>query len=120
MPITQSEAQLTVGPRPGLRRLEPRARSRGALEMLRGRPGHDRGAVRLAGSRGLRRPVDARRQPRQVAPGAHIVVLRDLHSQPRCSIQPVDPQYAYLFNSYYNAVGERIVRDRRGLLPGRR
>jgi ergothioneine biosynthesis protein EgtB len=29
---------------------------------------------------------------------------------------PVNSQYAYLFNSYYNAVGERIARDRRGLL----
>jgi ergothioneine biosynthesis protein EgtB len=29
---------------------------------------------------------------------------------------PVDASYSYLFNSYYNAVGERIGRDRRGLL----
>ena len=29
---------------------------------------------------------------------------------------PVDSRYSYLFNSYYNAVGERIARDRRGLL----
>ncbi len=29
---------------------------------------------------------------------------------------PVDTKYSYLFNSYYNAVGERISRDRRGLL----
>ena len=29
---------------------------------------------------------------------------------------PVDPRYPFLFNSYYNAVGERIARDRRGLL----
>ena len=29
---------------------------------------------------------------------------------------PVNSQYSYLFNSYYNAVGERIARDRRGLL----
>jgi ergothioneine biosynthesis protein EgtB len=29
---------------------------------------------------------------------------------------PVDERYGYLFNSYYNAVGERISRDRRGLL----
>jgi ergothioneine biosynthesis protein EgtB len=31
-------------------------------------------------------------------------------------LAPVDSQYAFLFNSYYNAVGERIARDRRGLL----
>ena len=30
--------------------------------------------------------------------------------------RPVDNKYSYLFNSYYNAVGERISRDRRGLL----
>ncbi len=30
--------------------------------------------------------------------------------------RPRYPQYNYLFNSYYNAVGERIARDRRGLL----
>jgi len=29
---------------------------------------------------------------------------------------PVDPKYSYLFNSYYNAIGERIARDRRGLM----
>jgi ergothioneine biosynthesis protein EgtB len=28
----------------------------------------------------------------------------------------VDPRYHFLFNSYYNALGERIARDRRGLL----
>jgi ergothioneine biosynthesis protein EgtB len=27
-----------------------------------------------------------------------------------------DPRFGYLFNSYYNAVGERIARDRRGML----
>ncbi|QEH34614.1 Iron(II)-dependent oxidoreductase EgtB [Aquisphaera giovannonii] len=31
-------------------------------------------------------------------------------------LAPVDSRYGYLFNSYYNAVGERIARDRRGLL----
>ena len=30
--------------------------------------------------------------------------------------EPVDSGFAYLFNSYYNAVGERIARDRRGIL----
>ena len=30
--------------------------------------------------------------------------------------QPRFPQYNYLFNSYYNTIGERIARDRRGLL----
>lgn len=29
---------------------------------------------------------------------------------------PVDPKYSFLFNSYYNAVGERVARDQRGLL----
>ena len=30
--------------------------------------------------------------------------------------RPFDPEYNYLFNSYYEAVGERHARDRRGLL----
>jgi ergothioneine biosynthesis protein EgtB len=30
--------------------------------------------------------------------------------------QPRFPQYNYLFNSYYNTIGERIARDKRGLL----
>jgi ergothioneine biosynthesis protein EgtB len=30
--------------------------------------------------------------------------------------RPRFPEYNYLFNSYYNAIGERIARDRRGLL----
>jgi ergothioneine biosynthesis protein EgtB len=30
--------------------------------------------------------------------------------------QPVDPRYAYLFNSYYNAAGDKYPRPQRGLL----
>ncbi|HEV3167203.1 MAG TPA: ergothioneine biosynthesis protein EgtB [Isosphaeraceae bacterium] len=30
--------------------------------------------------------------------------------------RPFHPQYGYLFNSYYNAIGERVARDRRGTL----
>jgi ergothioneine biosynthesis protein EgtB len=34
--------------------------------------------------------------------------------------RPFDPRFAYLFNSYYNAVGERILRSKRGTIsrPG--
>ncbi len=37
-------------------------------------------------------------------------------SAPQAGCQPVDSEYSYLFNSYYNAVGERLAHDRRGLL----
>ena len=30
--------------------------------------------------------------------------------------RPFDPRYRYLFNSYYNAIGDRLSRPRRGLL----
>lgn len=30
--------------------------------------------------------------------------------------EPLDPEYAFLFNSYYNAVGDQFPRPRRGLL----
>src|SRR5438445_5761549 len=30
--------------------------------------------------------------------------------------RPLDPQYAFLFNSYYNAVGDKYPRPRRGLI----
>src|SRR5205823_9963746 len=30
--------------------------------------------------------------------------------------QPVDPRYAYLFNSYYNAAGDKYPRPQRGLV----
>lgn len=32
------------------------------------------------------------------------------------SYEPEHPEYHYLFNSYYNAVGERLPRDRRGMI----
>ena len=31
-------------------------------------------------------------------------------------IGPVDPRYGHLFNSYYEALGDRVARDKRGLL----
>src|SRR5581483_1367194 len=37
-----------------------------------------RAHLRAAGAGGLRRPVHARREPHEVAPGAHLLVLRDL------------------------------------------
>jgi ergothioneine biosynthesis protein EgtB len=32
------------------------------------------------------------------------------------SYRPRQPEYDYLFNSYYNSIGDRIARDRRGML----
>ena len=34
----------------------------------------------------------------------------------RADYQPVDPRFQTLFNSYYEALGERVARDRRGLM----
>ena len=96
----------------------PSQRTRANCGPLPGRSPRHRDALRPPGDRGLRRPVDARRQPGQVAPGPYELVLRD-----RSCSSPAGPataasrrQYAYLFNSYYNALGERIARSERGLL----
>ena len=51
-------------------------------ERLRRTRAADRAAGGAAGSRGPGRPVDARRQPDQVAPGPHHLVLRDLRARP--------------------------------------
>ena len=45
------------------------------------RPAGNRGSCRAAVRRGLRHPVDARREPGQVAPRAHDLVLRDLRAE---------------------------------------
>jgi ergothioneine biosynthesis protein EgtB len=34
----------------------------------------------------------------------------------RADYVPYEPSYSYIFNSYYNAVGPRLARDRRGML----
>ena len=48
----------------------------------------------------------AGREPHQVAPGPHHLVLRDLRARPHLAgLRAVDPAYGYLFNSYYEAVG---------------
>lgn len=39
-------------------------------------------------------------------------VLRDVDQ----TYRPLDPQYEYLFNSYYNTVGEQYCRPKRGML----
>ena len=36
----------------------------------------------------------------------------------RADYRPFDPRFAYLFNSYYEALGPRHPRPRRGLSPG--
>jgi len=66
--------------------------------------------------RGHAAPVDARREPDEVAPRAHDVVLRQIRpSSPRAPPR-FDQRYDYVWNSYYDAVGERHARHERGLL----
>ena len=57
-----------------------------------------------------------------MAPRAHDLVLRDLRARAAtcAGYRPFDPAYRVLFNSYYNAVGEKHPRPERGMLsrPG--
>ena len=59
------------------------------------------------------RAIDARRVAEQMALGAHDVVLRDVRASRlrRRTIPPFDPSFSYLYNSYYEAEGERIARQ---------
>ena len=57
-------------------------------KRFRGRPHLHRAARRTAVGRGPDGPVDARRQPDQVAPRAHHLVLRDLRAAPACPRLP--------------------------------
>ena len=71
-----------------------------------------------SGSGRLRRAVDARCQSDKMASRAYDVVFRNLRPQEVWlpAIVPAIPEYAYLFNSYYNAAGDMHRRDLRGLI----
>jgi hypothetical protein len=81
-PITRSRRDgsgASRGRGPGGRRGRASAVAGPGGPLRGGAPGQ-RGAVRAAGARGLRGPVHAGREPRQVAPGPHHLVLRDLRA----------------------------------------
>ena len=117
------EARLAAGP-DAIPRTQPPAThrdDRGVSDIARRalrRGAGDHAATRGAAvGRGLRAAVDARREPGQVAPGAHDVVLRNVRSRTLHSRLPAfDPRFRVLFNSYYNAVGDKHPRPDRGLL----
>ena len=74
-------------------------------------------ACRPLVGRGLPAAVDARRQPHQVAPGAHHLVLRDLRARAlRAALPPFDAAFRVLFNSYYQGVGHSTRAPQRGLI----
>ena len=75
-----------------------------------------RGARRAAQPGGPDGAVDARRQPDEVAPGPHHLVLRDVpaRSASRRTTARSTDAYRVLFNSYYEAVGPRHPRAQRG------
>src|SRR6266481_8434328 len=52
-----------------------------------------------------------------MAPRPHNLVFRDVYPEKICpGYRPEIPEYAYLFNSYYNAAGDMHRRDLRGLI----
>ena len=86
-----------------------------------GRPRDDRRPRVPAVGRGPDAAVDARRQPDQVAPRAHHLVLRGVRPPARPGLHRVRPvATATCSTRYYEAVGPRHPRPQRGLVtrPG--
>jgi hypothetical protein len=66
---------------------------------------------------GRRRPIDAGCQSRELLPRTHDVVLRgDGSGAERIELRAFDESFSYLFNSYYESLGERHPRPQRGLI----
>ena len=69
--------------------------------------------------RGPDRPVHARREPHEMAPGPHDLVLRDLPARSRIQgLPPFHPDFGYLFNSYYEGVAPIPARPTAACVPG--
>ena len=94
-----------------------RAGPRGPLPPLCPRARANRGARGAALGRGRDGAVDARREPGEVAPRAHHLVLRRVRPRPPGGGHRWhDERWRVLFNSYYEAVGPRHARPARGVL----
>jgi len=94
----------------------PRSRSVTLSGLPRG-PAHERVARRTSFRPGRDGAVDDRCEPCEVAPPAHDLVFVAMVLSPHLKgYRPFDERFTFLFNSYYETLGARQPRPRRGMI----